>query len=149
MVDNSKAGIIQFVRDGAADRWERDQSPYLVSDIGNDLKAEGISYRDIIGEEINLVGFLRENAAGKFKVIAHPIQKAKVGVIPPDRDYSFDRRVEPTPDSSERRFERTRRQTPKKYVVLNFLEALAELDESEIEKIQIPLSVLAKLLVKK
>jgi len=149
MIDNSKAGIIEFVKSIAAEKWDRDRSPYLVSDIGNDLKAEGISYRDVIGEETNLAGFLRENARDKFKVVVHPVQKAKVGVIPPDQDYSFERGVTTSPEAGEKRSERTRRQTPKKYIVLNFLEALAELDESEIEKIQIPLSVLAKLLVKK
>jgi len=143
----TKSELINLAAEKAAQQWQADRSPYLISDIGNDLKDMGAFYKEIIGEEYSLTSFLRANAAGKFKVVVHPDKKAKVGVIPPNEEYDFNA-VPSRLQEAERGHsaERQRKQTPRKYVVLNFLEALAELDNSDLEQVQLPLTIIKKLL---
>lgn len=128
------------------EQWAINRTPYLLSSIGIDLKLAGIDYHKLAGPGVTLSKYIASIAQGRFKVVSHPVIKARVGAIPSTEDYDFPE-VEKTTDTPTRpAAERARRLTPKKYVVLNFLEALSDLPQEDLEKINLPISVLAKLL---
>lgn len=143
----SEQAIRELVARKAGEWWRSKRTPYLVSSIGIDLKQSGLEYRQLAAPSINLAKYLSSIAHGEFKVVSHPSLRARVGVIPGSEHYNFPEE-EPATAKGEviAQGERVRRTTPRKYVVLNFLEALSDLPQEELDKISLPISVLAKLL---
>jgi hypothetical protein len=139
----------KFVQERTEAHWEEHKTPYLLTYISPDLvKHKGTTYTEIIFP-FNLKRYLSEKQ-NLFKIVQHPTQKPKVGLIPVDANFQFD--VNEAPSSvkaSEEKVSNQRRPIPSKYVVLNFLELISKLDKDEIEEIQLPLPIIAKLLSEK
>jgi hypothetical protein len=120
--------------------WNDEQEPLLLSELGPNLK----SYRDIIAP-LTLKQFVG-TLSDRITVVQHSSKRAKVGVIPASKTYSYDEK-ETVQEVSPVQADRKPRSNPRsnKFVVLNFLEALATLDEEDLKQVVIPASVLAKL----
>lgn len=124
--------------------WADEESPYLLAELGPKLG----SYRDIIAP-LTLKQFA-SGLSNRIKVVQHSSKKAKIGLIPAAQSYSFDQVVEAAEAAQEVAETKSKeRRRSNKYVVLNFLQALATLDDEDLRGVVIPASVLAKLVKEK
>jgi len=149
--DAASDTIIKFAVDRTQAHWEVARQPYLISSLGTDLKSAGFDYRSLLGE-VTLGSFFSSRATD-VKVVRHPTLKAKVGLIPATENYEYPAEdILPGADQvgSLRAVERSahtidRRPRNARHVVMNFLEALGSLPEDDLQRVNIPVSVLAKL----
>ena len=81
-----------------------------------------------------------------LRIVVHPIQKAKIGVVPKDSPFTFE--VEPTVKPTASTDERPRRirQPNQRFVVMQFLAALSRLPPEDVKEVNIPVHVLARLM---
>jgi hypothetical protein len=145
-MDKTPEAIIAFARARAEAAWERDQQPYLLAFLSPDLTKEDVDYKEVLGGQ-RLKDFLSA-ATAHIKLVFHPHQKSKIGIIPADKDYIFPVAapdpapvVEPKALSEERGGRSLRR-----YIVSQFLQLVADLDDEDAAQVQIPTHILAKLL---
>jgi ribosomal protein S4 len=94
-------------------------------------------YKDILSGR-SLKKFIKETE-GKYKLVEHPYQKAKVALIPKNESYKF-----PELDEKQEQSVIINRNAEK--ALIEFLKALKKLPEQDQEKVQIPVSVLVKML---
>jgi hypothetical protein len=139
--------IIEYVARRASEVWEEKQQPYLLALLSPDLRANGVEYKAVLGP-IKLKEFLQTQAADKVKLITHPTQKAKVGVIPNDKEFAYETSASTAgqPGSVTKDTSTSSRPQNARVVVLNFLQLLGTLSSEDLEGVQIPASVLVKLL---
>lgn len=145
-MDKTPDAIIAFARSRAEAAWEKNQQPYLLALLSPELSKEGVDYKEVLGGQ-RLKDFLGA-AVAQIKLVSHPNQKSKIGIIPADKDYMFPvAAAEAAPVAAEKapaeeRSGRSRR----RYIVSQFLQLIAELDDGEAAQVQIPTHILAKLL---
>lgn len=141
-MDHTQDDIQEVLLEKATERWQSEQRPYLLADVGADMKLRGIDYRTILGEE-RIKGFVQrtQHTAG-YRLVEHPFHKAKIGIIPTDAEFSFveaeGEEVEPPrkPASPPREGRE----------VIAFLRALSRLPDADQDAVVIPVRVLTKLL---
>lgn len=141
-MEATREGLLRFVSEMAAQRWADGNKPFFFSEISPLLKARNVNYRDIIGAEVTLKRFLRENAGNGFRVVQHPTKSAHVAAVPITASFEFAAPKE-APDTRKCAYASRRKTT------LEFLRVLSELESSDIEKVVIPVGVLLKLLADK
>jgi hypothetical protein len=137
-LENNAEAIATFASEQARRIWDSTQQPYLLSNLSPDLVREGINYRDVLGEQ-KLGDFIR--STDLIKVVLHPTQKSKIGLIPPDKDFVFEVEASPVEHRTERSIGSRRR-----YIISNFLQLVSELDDADAEMVQIPTHILTKLM---
>ncbi len=144
-LEPTSESILSFAAERAKDAWAKDGQPYLLSRLSPDLLMEGINYKGVLGDQ-RLAELMRTGHA-YVKLVSHPTQKAKIGLIPTDKEFEFS--TEPvteskhssaTPSSDRARSSRRR------YIVSNFLQLLSELDDADSAQVQIPTNILTKLM---
>ena len=90
--------------------------------------------------------FIQSEGAGRVKVILHPSQRSKVGIIPHDQDFEFSEiHTEDAASETERQPITSPRVHNSRFIVMNFLQLLATLPPEELAKVKIPTGVLAML----
>jgi len=145
-IEPTPDAILSFASERAKEAWAKNEQPYLLARLSPDLAKEGISYKGVLGEQ-RLADFVRSGHA-YVKVVSHPSQKSKIGLIPPDKDFDFAgesaavKHKIPVADTSIDRKKGLRR----RYIVSNFLQLLSELDDAEVAQVQIPTNILTKLM---
>lgn len=148
MALDSPEAIIEFADIRAKQSWEKFGKPMLLSLLGSELSALNREYGDLI-EPLKLREFLTANSQDKFAIIQHPTQKPKVGLIPYGKEYVFpieDHEEGSAPDQYQELGRTPNRRTQGKYVVQNFLDLLANLDHEDVQRVQIPIDVIAKMI---
>ena len=141
-MDHTKDDIQRVLSEKAKERWETEKRPYLLSDVGLDMKIRGIDYRAILGEE-RVKGFVqRTQEAAGYRLVAHPSQKAKIGIVPAGVDFSFAEASEADGEQARKPVEPSRREGP----VIAFLRAVSRLPDEDQDAVIIPVRVLTKLL---
>jgi hypothetical protein len=141
-LEKTEEGLQRFLKEKADAFWRDKKFPYLLSYIGVDMKADGFDYRSIVGEE-GLKAFVRRTQrAGGYRLVEHPSQKAKVGIVPADFSYVF---PETAIAESSHEYKQTKVATNEK-AVIGFLRALSRLPETDQDAVVIPVRVLTKLL---
>lgn len=136
-MDKTEAALGAFLKQKALESWES-KTPYLLSFLSPDLKTEGSSYKDIVGEDETLKQFVvRTGDAYGYKLVQHPAKKAKVGVIPIGEEFTF--------EDETRASSHNLRESRPDGVLVDFLKALGRLPASDVDKVVIPASVLVKL----
>jgi hypothetical protein len=113
--------------------------PYLLSRIPPDL--DGLAYKDIVGEQT-----LKEFIEGlsELRIVRHPTQKAKIGVVPASAEFSFG-------DASDAAFAGRpiegpqKRRSPASNALMSLLQALAHLEPEEVDTVHIPVRIMIKL----
>ncbi|MDY1548549.1 hypothetical protein [Luteibacter sahnii] len=138
---DAKGRMVSALSALAQKQWDLRKRPLLLSDVPRLL---AVDYPDINREQVlgdmSLKKFVKETAeSSSYKVIEHPNQKPKVGILPPSASYKFPADVQEHHVSLERSGERER-------MVLDFIKLLGDLPAGELEKVVIPASVLVKLL---
>jgi hypothetical protein len=144
----NKTDLVDAVDGLVKKKWEKDRSPLLTSNIGTLLAQDAVDYKLIL-EGGNLTDFLRMHAS-KFKVVVHPSQRAKIGVIPSSEDYLFD---DPVADALAESRDGSNAIdftdiTLKKSrgAFYSFVRAVSDLSKEEIASVHIPMNVIVKLL---
>lgn len=133
--------IIHFLTAKAKAAWEEEQ-PYLLSFAGPDLTDAQIDYRSILDGE-RLKAFVeRTSGEGRYQLVKHPHQKAKVGLVPHGTEFQFDD-VEQEESSVSR--DTSRSTQPQGSTLLEFLNALSKLPSDDLDGVVIPTRVLVKL----
>lgn len=143
-IEDDKNKLIKAIEEETKAIWDNQRKPWLLSDVGPFLTKKDIPYKDLISP-LTLKKFV-DGLDGRVKVVQHSSRRARVGLIPADKTYSFDEEIQsvtPTPHEQVSASRPPSRST--KYAVINFLHAISTLDEADLDKIIIPTSVLAKL----
>ncbi|MDU0365350.1 hypothetical protein RWK44_33825 [Rhizobium sp. 25PS6] len=141
---HTKENLINTIEKKTKEIWDEHEKPWLLSDVEPFLKREGFSYKDLIAP-LTLKKFAA-GLDGKVKVVQHSSRRARVGIIPADKTYSFDGEIPAATTTPDREVSTSRPHSRStKYAVINFLHAISTLDEADLDKIIIPTSVLAKL----
>ena len=124
----------------AESHWEAFQKPLLLSNLVPLLKAKEVDYKETI-QDTSLKQFIK--STGKehgYKLNEHPTQKEKIGVIPSCQDFTYDDTTKRPraikPDDRKKREE----------TLISFFKILSTLPETDIEKVNIPASVIIKIL---
>lgn len=132
----------------ADEYWGERKQPLLLSALPEKLSDAVGDYKDVIGNR-SLKSFILSSGEGfGFKLIAHPTQSAKLGLLPVEANFEFPAEEEaPQQRAIVATQERTReRGIRSQEPVLTLLRALRALPAEELEKVVIPVSVLVKLL---
>jgi hypothetical protein len=144
IADDAQQQIADHIVQRTLETWERKKEPYLLSQISTELSPKGLNYKSVLGAGTTLKQFV--STLPGVRVVIHPIQKAKVGLVPADSGFSFE--IEPGVGAGGGLDDRPRRaRVPsRKYVVMQFLDALSKLPEEELKSVNIPVHILAKLI---
>lgn len=133
----------EFLIERVKFHWSSPKKVLLLADVPSELKEhKQQNYRDILGEK-RLKAFVTEaQDTDGFKLIRHPNQKAKLGLVPYDAEFEFPDTVRDEPVSKRPKHlpSNTRRTT------LEFLSIVNSLTEKEQSEIVIPARIVAKLL---
>jgi len=129
--------------------WDAHKAPILLSQLPVKLEVEAPDYKEALaGKSLKAFAIAASEGAG-FKLIAHPTQRAKLGLVPSDVNFAFPKEetllqgLTSSGSGQEGVRERgSRTQEP----VLALLRALRALPPEELEKVVIPVSTLVKLL---
>jgi hypothetical protein len=137
--------IIEFLKDKANTAWQT-QKPYLLSFAVPDMLEAQIDYQAILNGE-RLKGFVERTAGeGRYRVVKHPHQRAKVGVVPSDSQFEFE---DANHKEAASDFRSVRGESAQGAVLLSFLGALSTLPEEDLDAIVIPTRVLVRLAKKR
>ncbi|OCX24827.1 hypothetical protein [Pseudomonas graminis] len=121
--------------------WAAHSRPLLLSNLPPLVEAQVTNYKNML-EKRTLKSVIKEVAAeGQVRLVMHPTHKAKVGVVPTSAVYEFEEEARPAP-AKDSDTSKPREDEP----VLLLLRALARLSPEELEKVNIPVAVLVKLL---
>lgn len=123
----------------ADEAWAKSNGPALLSNLPGELHAVAGNdeYRGALGKR-TLKAFIAETgSANGYKLVEHPTQRAKVGLLPSDVEFSF------PPDAKVG--QNTDNQRAGASDVVALLTILGKLSPEDLEKITIPVSVLVKL----
>ncbi len=115
--------------------WSKKKEPLLLSNFSTFWKRD--EYEHIL-EEKTLKQFLQSLDDVEFKIVEHPNQKAKVGIIPLREHYEF------TISNSNK--DSIHEQHNKEKGLIMFLNSLKNLSDKDLESINIPVSIMVKLL---
>jgi len=139
------AQMIEFLRQKAGEAWA-DGNPYFLSNAGPDLTVAEIPYRDILDGEKMKDFVVRTSGDAGYQLVQHPVQRAKLGLVPAGVSFAFEERNEDADaattigDSAEPR---------RGAQLLAFLDMLSRLPREDLDEIIIPTRVLVKLARKK
>lgn len=116
--------------------WAERNLPALLSALPRMLESEIPDYRTVLGLR-TLKAFIKETEAAGYKLVEHPVQRARVGIAPAAAAYEY---------PLESPLSKTIPSKSNQGATLAFFRALATLPEAELDKVVIPASVLVKLL---
>ena len=129
----------EFLERRANETWDRTSAPYLLALVQPELKASGVDYSEAIpGTRLSeFAGSLRN-----VKLVRHPTQFAKIGVIPADKEFSFVKDLEHVPSGSLPR----KSQSEADSALLDFVRSLTKLEEEDLKSFHVPAILLVALL---
>lgn len=124
-----------YLKESVSENWKKAGEPFLLSSIGSRFTKEQI--RQNTGG-LSITNWIRNNLDSlDLKIVSHPTQKEKIGLIPKNENYSYE-----TNEISVIRTNLTDRE-----LTLSFIELLQKkCTPKELEEINLPLKVLVKLL---
>uniref|UniRef100_UPI003F49308E hypothetical protein n=1 Tax=Acinetobacter soli TaxID=487316 RepID=UPI003F49308E len=124
-----------YLKESVSENWKKTGEPFLLSSIGSTFTKEEIKQNT---GGLSITNWIRNNLDSlDLKIVSHPTQKAKIGLIPKNEKYSYE-----TNEISVIRTNLTDRE-----LTLSFIELLQKkCTPKELEEINLPLKVLVKLL---
>lgn len=139
--------ILEFAAQRAKEAWDERQQPYMLARLSPELAGEGVDYKSVLGE-VRLKDFF-QTAGDQVRVVIHPTQKTKIGLVPAGTEFEFAPGEDgpPARGSQEPQTDNLRASAARRrYIVSNFLGLLAELNDEDAAQVQIPTVILTKLL---
>lgn len=144
MTEKSESGLISFFKERAEQQWDDNEQPYLLAAAPSHLRHVGVNYKEVLGEEKLKAFIKRTQGPDTFRLVEHPNQKPKVGVVPSTAEFSF-APTEPTAGPGDH----PTNKVDSEEVVMNFLRALGNLRDADLDGFTIPAKTLAKLVRKR
>ena len=143
-LENQESSIVTKIKDIVERKWKSDAQPLLLSNLVPELESAGEEISSLFDSERPKSFINRTQTAGQYKLVFHPNQKAKIGIVPADKEYRF---ALDSVDEEEQVpvFLTSKAGIPPRRNS-KFLEALSKLEDSELDQITIPLKVLLKIL---
>lgn len=130
--------LVTAIKTISDEYWGEQNSPVLLSALPLILEKKAPNYRAVLGDRTLKTFIMKTESTGSYKLVEHPVQRARVGVVPAEANYEFPQGV-PSPPT-------TITAKNSQEVTLAFFRALATLPEDDLDKVVIPVSVLVKLL---
>ena len=142
--------LMERLKSMVLENWQRNAEPLLLSNVAPMLASIDPSYKAILDGK-RLKQFVTENAIKEngYQVVTHPTQKAKIGLIPFDESFEYE--TDTTGENGrpslaiDTHHSIGNTKTSKHSEGLALIKALGKLSENDLEKINIPISVLVKL----
>src|SRR5690606_77635 len=136
--DNTLSEKIKVLADEV---WEGDQKPLFLSNLPFRLKEKypDFDYKSVLGGGSLKEFILKTGGSCGYKLIEHPDQWAKIAVAPDDVVYQFPQTSEHLdcgPKNNESAGEKK---------VITLLKTLGKLPKEDLDKINIPISVLVNM----
>ena len=134
MTIDDLAGALRAI---ATENWQGCHKPILLSGLPAELgKRLGGDYRPILGPR-TLKSFIKDSGiANGYRLVEHPTQRAKIGVVPADVDFEFSYDLDVS-FSAEK---------ITKQDVEGFLRVLRSLSPDELARVSLPANLILKLL---
>lgn len=133
--------IIDNLRQIAESQWKTSQQPVLLSNLPPLLAEKNSAYKDALGGK-SLKDFISQTENdGRYKLITHPNQFAKLGLVPTPEGEGFQF---PEASSKSDNFSIVDRSSEK--ALIDFLRALKKLPAQDLAEVRIPITVLVKML---
>ena len=136
-----RENLINKINDIVSAFWADKKRPLLLSSLPNELITAGIEDYKTIADG-NLKKFIElPTEDSTYKLIEHPTQRAKIGVMPKEFEFNYD-------DVSSEKATMKRSNRPPlacEESTVAFLKSLSKLSDEELESIVIPTKVLVKL----
>jgi hypothetical protein len=144
-VIESASELADYIVSRTNQEWQENAFPYLLSRISPELDKSNVDYKPLIAPQ-TLKNFTL-TLGDRVRLVQHPLHRARIGLVPAHVDFEFDspNLSDVSSPAAPRSDSKRRLKVQPRYAVLNFLEALAELTPEEVDKVQIPISVLAKI----
>lgn len=137
-----KRQLCEALKRIAEQTWDSQQKPFLLSGIPSELKCQslGDDYKSVTGTQ-SLKSFIKDTGEEfGYQLVEHQTQRAKVGLLPNGVQFSFP--AEPKDENAETKGDGA---TKRGVDGITLMRLLSKLPDSDLEKISIPVSVLAKL----
>lgn len=142
----TKDELIEFLQRRTTEVWDASKQPYYLARVQPDLRESGKNYREATGEQTLA---LFSETVPNIRVVRHPHQKAKIGLVPASSSFEFSE-IEgqsSTEATTPALPSRSRVYRPgSQRVVVDFLQLLSTLDDDDLKDFHIPSLVLAKML---
>jgi hypothetical protein len=143
-LEKTEADIITFLRAQADSSWKSAQEPFLLSQAPPGMKATGLDYRAILGDERLKAFVKRTEGPGGYRLVSHPSQKPKVGIVPAGENFEF--QADDLGEGTERVPHRRTEGAQSDYSSRAIVRALSRLSDDELDQIIIPTRIFVKLL---
>jgi hypothetical protein len=135
--------LIDSLRTIAKSQWDASKQPVLLSNLPPLLAEKNANYREALAG-ISLKEFVKntEGTQGKnYKLVTHPSQSAKLGLVPIPEGESFEFLEIPTASEQSNVSDRSSEKS-----LIDFLKALKKLPPKDLAEVSIPIAVLVKML---
>ncbi|MDI9694460.1 MULTISPECIES: hypothetical protein [Burkholderia] len=138
-----RENLIEALKKTAKSHWDINQTPVLLSNLPPLLVGDVPEYKEILGGQ-SLKRFIKETegASSQYKLVEHPVQRAKVALLPTGVDYQFPDITE-TSEAAEQTLVSDR---SSEKALIEFLKSLKKLSAEDLAEVKIPVSVLVKML---
>lgn len=132
--------VKKALKDVTDEYWNVHKKPILLSNLPAVLEAKAPNFKSILGTQ-TLKAFVKSYSTDlQVKLIEHPNQKAKIAIAPSTETYIF------PVDDSQLRHKSAKQSLSGEKAVIALLHSLALLPEKELENINIPVSILVKMI---
>lgn len=147
-MEATEEDLISFILKRTSEEWENKNVPYYLSNVSPDLRSERVDYRPIV-EPLTLKQFVESRMHSVVDVYVHPKHKPKIALVPKGSAFAFeDVKKDPIIDhpSSDQKGRITKDASfASRRTVMQFIDLVSRLDRQDLDRISVPLDVLAKL----
>lgn len=128
--------LANTLREIAIENWQAFRQPMLLSGLPKKLSERlDADYRQILGA-VTLKKFIKDSGpAMGFRLVEHPTQRSKLGIVPTDVDFEF--QIEPSIPVSD---------TLSYQDIQGFTRVLRSLTPDELRRMALPASLVVRLL---
>ena len=133
----SEKDITDAIKEAVEEYWETNKKPFMLSNIPPILKDVNDNYKDVLGQS-SLKQFIETNTTD-VKVVRHPKQKARIGLIPNSESFTY-----PEKEADFVAKEKIKIKNNENSAT-TLLDILSTLTEEELKNVSIPTSIFVKL----
>ncbi|WP_143850959.1 hypothetical protein [Brucella thiophenivorans] len=142
---NSQETLIAFLNKKASEEWELRQQPYLLSLVPHEFNSDKSIYQEILAGE-RLKSFVKRTAhEAEYKLVEHPSQKAKVGIIPTATEFKWADSLSAHNESDIKITKKLKKIEAHPSKLILFLQSIADLKDEELDRMGVPLKVILRL----
>jgi len=131
-----------FLSRKAQEEWSKNSQPYFLALVQPELKKMDKDYKEAIPDQ-RLNEFVDQ--AKSLKLVRHPTQFAKVGIIPSDKEFSFsDDKRTPEPPIVP-----MNKRVASEAALVQFVDAISRMPKEDLVEFKVPATLLVSLLNRK